>query len=140
VVERADDLVGVDDLHPGVELDVGGGDRAFLAHLEVETHRVALLGHDENLLQVEDDVGDVLDDAVDGLEFVVNAVDLDRADRAALDGAEEHAAERVADGVSVTGLERLGDELGVGGRCALLDLRKLGGKFELSETLGHGIC
>ena len=96
----------------------------------VETMRI--------FLQVEDDVGDILDDAVDGLELVVHAVDLDRRDGGALDGAEEHAAEGVADGVAVTGLEGLGDELGVGRRGAFLDFGELAGEFELSETFGHG--
>ena len=33
---------------------------------------------DEHVLQVEDDVGDVLDDIRQGLELVKSAVDLDR--------------------------------------------------------------
>ncbi len=139
MVEGADQLVRVDDLDVRVGLDVGGGDGAFLVDLEVELHGLALLGDDEDLLQVEDDVGHILDDAVDGLELVVDALDLDRADGAALDGAEQHAAEGIADRVAITGLEGLGDELGVRGGRTLFNLRELGGNFELSETLGHGM-
>src|SRR5258708_28356548 len=138
VVEGADDLVRVDDLDVGVGLDVPGGDGALAVDLEVQLHRLALFRDNEDLFQIEDDVGHILDDAVDRLELVVHALDLDRADGAALDGAEEHAAEGVADGVAIAGLEGLGDELGVGGRGALLDLGELGGDFEFSETFGHG--
>ena len=132
------DLLRIDDLHPGIELDVSGGDGTVAVHLDEELVGFALLRNDEDFLEVEHDVRDVLDDAVDGLELVVHAVDLDRADGAALDGAEEHAAEGVADRVAIAGLEGLGDELGVGGRGALLNLGELGGEFEFSETLWHG--
>jgi len=69
---------------------------------------------------------------------MVHPVDLDRRDGGALDGAEEDAAEGVADGVAIAGLEGLGDELGVGRAGAFLDFGELGGEFELSETFGHG--
>ena len=132
-------MVGIDQLHARIELDVAGGDRAFLVDLDVEFERFALVGDEENLLQVQHDVGDVFDDAVDGLELVVHAVDLDGADGGAVNGAEEHAAKGVADRVAVAGLERLGDELGEGGGGALFNLREFGGEFEFSETLGHGM-
>ena len=98
-----------------------------------------LCGDDEDLLQVEHDVGDILDDAVDALELVVHPVDLDRGDGGTLDGAEEHAAERVADGVAIARFKGLGDELGVGRRGAFLDLGELVGEFEFSEAFGHGV-
>jgi len=55
----------------GVGLDVGGGDGAFLVDLQVQAHGLALLRNDEDLLQVKHDVGDVLNDAIDGLELMV---------------------------------------------------------------------
>jgi len=97
---------------------------------------IAFVGNDQNLLQIEDDVGDVLDHAVDGLELVVHAVDLDGGDGSALDGAEEDATQRIADGVAVAGLERLGDELGVGRRGALLDFGELAGSSNFPRRLG----
>ena len=39
--------------------------------------------------------------------------DLDRGNGRAFERGEQHAAERVADGVTVAGFKRLGDELGV---------------------------
>ena len=60
-----------------------------------------------NLLQVEDDVGRILDHAGDRRELVQHAVDLDRRDRRALDRGQQHAPQRVADGRAEPALERL---------------------------------
>ena len=81
------------------------------------------VGLEENLLQVEDDVGHILDHAVNGGELVHGAVNLDGGDGGAFQGGEEHAAQGVADGVAVAGFKGLGDELGVGfgGGCVFLD-------------------
>ena len=92
---------------------------------------------EDDFLQVEDDVGHVLDDVADGRELVERALELDGRDGRALERGEEHAAERVADGMAITGFEGFGDELGVGGRSAFLDFGELAGKFELTETFGH---
>ena len=75
LVERADQLLRVDDLDGRVGLDVRGGDGTLAVGLDRERDRLALLGDDEDLLQVEDDVGDILDDAVDALELVLDAFD-----------------------------------------------------------------
>ena len=70
-------------------------------------------GFEFYLLEIEDDVGHVFDHAGEGAEFVLRAVDLDRGDRGAFERREQHAAERISDGVAVAGLEGLGDEFGV---------------------------
>ena len=103
------------------ELDVAGGDFAFLVHGERKLARLVFGGLEFHLLQVEDDVGHVFDDARQGGELVLRAGDLDRGDGSALERRKQHAAERVADGVAVAGFKRLGDELGVGfcGRARL---------------------
>jgi hypothetical protein len=44
---------------------------------------------------------------------VLDARNPDRSDGGTFQGGQEHAAERVADGVAVSTLEGLGDELGV---------------------------
>src|SRR5690348_13224235 len=87
----ADDLAGLFDAQAG---DAG----AFADHLK---------GH---LLEVEDDIGGVLDHAGDGAELVSHALDADAGDGGAFDGAEEHAAESGADGGAEAALERLGGE------------------------------
>ena len=51
-----------------------------------------------DLLQVEDDVGRVLDHAGDGRELVQHALDPDGGDGRALDRGEQHAPHRVPDG------------------------------------------
>ena len=60
-----------------------------------------------NLLQVQDDVGRVLDHARDRRELVQHAVDLDRGHRRSLDRRQQHAPKRVADRGAEAALERL---------------------------------
>lgn len=136
--ERANDLVRIDDRDVTVGLKIGGGDFARLAGLKGERDWLALLGDKENLLEVEDDIGDVLGNALNALELVLHPLNLDRGDSTAFDGAEEDTAEGIADRVAEAGLERLGDELGVGRRGAFFDLGELGREFEFSEAFGHG--
>jgi hypothetical protein len=63
-----------------------------------------------DLLDVEDDVGDVLADSGEARELVKHALDLDRGDGGALERGEEHPAQRVAERHPETALQRLGDE------------------------------
>ena len=82
---------------------------------------------ERNLLQVEDDVGRVLDHAGNRRELVQHAVDLHGGDRRALDRGEQHAPQRVADGRAEAALERLRVEPAepIGERLAL-ELEPLG--------------
>ena len=91
-----------------------------------------------NLLQVEDDVGRVLDHAGDRRELVQHAVDLDRGDRRAFNRRQQHAAQRVADGRAEAALERLRVEAAepVGERLAL-ELEPLGPLKTFPE---HVLC
>ena len=65
-------------------------------------------------LQIENDVGHVLDDAGQSGEFMLRAGDLHRGDGGAFERGKQHAAKRISDRVAVTGFKRLGDKLGVG--------------------------
>ena len=58
-------------------------------------------------LEVEDDLGDVLDDARHGGELVLDALDLDAGHGGAGDDDRQGAARRVAEGVAETGLQGL---------------------------------
>jgi hypothetical protein len=69
-----------------------------------------VLRGDDQTLEVEDDLGDVLLDALDGRELVEHRVDLDARDRGTGDRGEQGATKRVAEGVAEAGLERLDDE------------------------------
>ena len=71
--------------------------------------RLAVEDADE-LLQVEDDVGDVLANAGQRRELVRDALDLDRGDCGALERREQHAAQRVAERVAEAAVERLDHE------------------------------
>ena len=70
---------------------------------------VAVQDADE-LLEVEQDVGDVLADAGKGRELVRDALELDRGDGGALERGEQHAAQRVAERVAEAAVERLDHE------------------------------
>ena len=59
------------------------------------------------VLEVEDDVGDVLADARERRELVRDALDLHRGDGGALERREQHAAQRVAERVAEAAVERL---------------------------------
>jgi hypothetical protein len=61
----------------------------------------------DEVLEVEDDVGDVLADARQRRELVLHALELDRGDRGALERREQHAAQRVAERVAEAAVERL---------------------------------
>ncbi len=78
---------------------------------------------DDQALDVQDDVGDVLDHAGDGGDLVLHALDLDARDGTALQAGEQDAPQAVADGDAEAALERLGVELavGVGQRFAVAD-------------------
>src|SRR5688572_25743140 len=60
-----------------------------------------------NLLEVEDDVGGVLDDARNRRELVEHAIDLHGSDRGALDRGKQHSAQCVTDSRAEAALERL---------------------------------
>src|SRR5665213_2986363 len=127
-VEGADVLVGIDQFNVLVQLNVAGGHDAFLAGRQQKHLLVARVRLELDLLQVQNDVGHVLDDAVNGGELVHRAVHFQRGDGRAFERRKQHAAERVADGVAVTGFKRVGDEFRVGGG---------GGGLFLLQPLGH---
>jgi hypothetical protein len=103
--------LGVQDLEVGRRLDVGGRDRAgaLLREMHLDLGRVAVEPADE-LLQVQDDVGDVLPDARQRGELVRDAFDLDGGHRRALERREQDAPQRVAERVPEAAVERLDHE------------------------------
>src|SRR5581483_4121055 len=103
--------IRVQDLEVCGRLDVGGGDDAFAALRQAHLHlrRLAVEDADE-LLQVEDDVGDVLPDTRERRELVRDSLDLHRGDGCALERREQHPAQRVAERVAEATVERLDRE------------------------------
>ncbi len=137
LVEGGDDLVGVEHLDAGVELDVAGRDGTFLCDVEEEDARLAIGELEEDLLEVEHDVGHVFRDAGQGAEFMDGALELDARDGGAFQRGEEHAAQGVAEGVAVTGFKGFGDELGVVALGCGLVFGKTIGHFKPTETDWH---
>src|SRR5690606_34561622 len=96
---------------------------------------------EKDLLEVEDDLGNVLDHAGQAGELVERPLDLDRGDGGAFQRTEQDTAEGVAEGVPVAGLEGFGDEFRVGGGCGALVLLETVGHLESTESDCHGgIC
>ena len=89
-------------------------DHAALVAVDADGARLLAGVLDHQALDVEDDVGDVLDDAGDGGDLVLHALDLDAGDGTAFQAGQQDAAQAVADGHAEAALERLGDELAVG--------------------------
>ncbi len=132
------DMVGrVHDLDGPVGDDVPRRDLAHLLGFDPDRLGLAAVGDEEHLLQVEDDLGDVLDDSLDRVELVEHPGDLHGGDRGALDRGEEDPAQGVAHRVPVAALERFSDEPRVG---VLLGLRIHGqplGHLELRHSYNH---
>ena len=103
----------VEHLDVGVGLDHAGGDHARLIGAQINRLGRIAVQAEGNLLQVEDDVGRILHHSGDRLELVQHAFDLDRGNRGALDGGQQHAAQRVADGGAETAFKRLRPEVTV---------------------------
>jgi len=137
-VQRGELEILVEDLHIGRERDVGGGD--LLGALDVETQHDGLVrvGYDDEVLEVEDELGDVLGHPLDGGELVVDAVELDGGDGGTRDRGQERPAQRVADGVAEAGLQRTDCETLLGGMVFAegLDGRTLDDKH--GDLLGKG--
>jgi len=86
-------------------------DRSGALGVDSQGDRIVGLARQDDVLEVEDDVGDVLGDTGDGVELVEGLVEPDHCDRRAGHGGEQGAAERVADRVAEAGLERPDGEL-----------------------------
>src|ERR1039458_4453669 len=98
----------VEDLNIAVGLDHAGGDNAGRVGAEVEGLGAVACKLEGNLLQVEDDVGGVLDHSADGLELVQHALDANGGNGCALDRREQSPAEGVAYGGAEAPLKWLG--------------------------------
>src|SRR5918997_2012906 len=102
--------LGVYHLDVGLELYVRGRDLARAVLGDLELYRLLALEPELQALHVEDDVDDVLLDAVDGGELVGDALYAHLGHGGAGEPGEHHAPERVAQGVPEAPRERLGHE------------------------------
>ncbi len=99
-------------LDTGRGRDVGGGDQTRALLAQVHHDRLVVLRGDDQLLDVEDQVGDVLLDARHGGELVQHAVDTDGRDRRTRDRGQKRPAQGVSEGVTEARLQRLDHEPG----------------------------
>ena len=74
-VQCANYLLGIHDGDIGIGLNVGSSNRTRLVDTDLEGQGFTLMRNDENLFQVEDDIGDIFHHTVDALEFVADALD-----------------------------------------------------------------
>ena len=87
-----------------------------LRALGLDRHHLRLLAviANRNLLEIQNQIGDVVDDAGERAELVQSSVDLDRRNRRSFDRRQQAAPKRIADRRAKAPLERLGQELAVG--------------------------
>ena len=103
----------VEDLDVGIGLDHAGGDDAGLAGAQVQRLGALAVQLEGDLLEVEDDIGSVLNHAGNGLELVQHALDLDGSNGRAFDRREQHAPQRIANGGAEAALKGLGPEAAI---------------------------
>ena len=136
LVKVADNLILV---HHGVDvvvLDVTGGHHALLRHAKGKGAGLLAEVLELDLLEVEDDFGHVLHHAGQRGELVLGTGDTHAGDGSTLQGAEQHAAQGVAKGVTETGLDRLGDEGHVVGILRVSDALKRVRNLEMGQLDG----
>ena len=103
-------LLWIQDDEVMVGLEVARLGDARTRHPEADQPAALAVELEDDLPQTPENVEGVLGRARQEGELVENAVDLDPRRGGALDGRQEYAAERVADGQGEAGLERLDDE------------------------------
>src|SRR5262249_20256548 len=92
---------------------------------------------DHQQLDVQDQVGDVVDHAGDRRKLVLNTQDLDPGDGAALQAREQDSPEAVAHGVAEAALEGLDVELSEGVGQGVAEANDPAGQFEATPTNTH---
>ena len=105
-------MLGVDQRELGRDVQIRARDRAGALgrHMGRGLFDVVVERGEHEALHVQDDVGDILDDAFGRGELMLHALDLDGGGFRSIQRREQHAAHAVAQRVSVAALKRLDDE------------------------------
>src|SRR5438874_7942969 len=113
VLNREQQLIGIDDRDGTMRLDIARVYRAGFVVLDMH-HRLVHIGREDQreLLQALDDLVHVLHHTGNGLVLVHHPVEPEGPHGGAPQRREQHAAQRVAEGVPVAPLQRLEPELG----------------------------
>ncbi len=138
-VHVRDVQIGVEDLDVGGCLDVAHAHLRRAALVEPQRHRLVGRAAQHEVLQVQDDVGDVLLHTLDDVELVQGVVEANLGDRGAGNRRQQRAAQAVAERVPEAGLER-GDReaLDVAVGLAGLDLGTLDDEHGAPRSGGGG--
>ena len=129
--------LGVEDLDVGGGLDVAGAHLGRAALVEAQRHRFVRGAPQHEILEVEDDVGDVFLHTLDHVELVERVVEPHLRDGRAGDRREQRAAQAVAERVAEARLERCDREtLQVAFGLAGFDLGTLDDQHESLLFLG----
>ena len=113
VLHREQQLIGIHDRHGAVRLDVAREHGSGLVVLDVQDGLVHVgHQHQRQLLQALDDLVHVLDHTGDRLMLVDDAIQAERPHRRPPQGREQHAPQRIPEGVAIAPLERLKPMLG----------------------------
>ena len=106
--ERSDVLLGVDQLKLGRNKEVRTGDLAGAVNRDGGGRLVGRAESPEDkTLDIQDDVGDILDHVRDGHELVLRTIDLNSLDGGTLERGQKNATKGVTQRIAVTTLERL---------------------------------
>ena len=111
--ERRDRSFRLENVDCRVALQIRRRDLPLPGDVDRQDLLIGRVHLDRDLLQVEDDVGHVLDAPRQRGKLVQDPVDLDRGDRRSLDRREQHPPQRVADRGAEAAFERLRVELSV---------------------------
>ena len=114
LVERADNQIRVHDFDIGTGFDHAGGDFARAFGVQTHTLRTFDVHTHGQCLDVQDNVGDILTNALNGGELVQNTVNLNRRHRSTLQRGQENPAQCVPQCQAKTTLQRLSDDLAIG--------------------------
>ena len=149
LADGADVNVLVENLDVAVGLDHARGDDAGRVGAQVQGLGAFARQLEGDLLQVEDDVGRVLDHAADGLELVQHALDADGGYGRPLDRRQQRAPQRIADRGAEAALKRLrgklsvllGECIGVGGKTlGFLEASPKHGCFSFVRLIRDAFC
>jgi len=106
--ERSDVLLGVDQLKLGRNKEVRTGDLAGAVNRDGGGRLVGRAESPEDkTLDIQDDVGDILDHVRDGHELVLRTIDLNSLDGGTLERGQKNATKGVTQRIAVATLERL---------------------------------
>ena len=110
--DRGNDVLGVHQRELGGDVQVGTRHRAGTlgGHMGRGLLDILVECREHEALHVQDDVRDVLDDALGRRELMLHALDLDSGGFRPVQRREQHAAHAVAQRVAVPTLERFHDE------------------------------